>query len=86
MLCAATGASSIGCGSSQSSTFTAVLTRATSLSTRGANLRFTKASRFQRSVCSSAAPLFHNIAAWLLQRDNVPLSPDPGPPLTLQAT
>lgn len=33
----------------------------------------------------SAAPLFHNIAAWLLQRDNVPLSPDPGPPLTLQA-
>jgi cell division protein FtsI (penicillin-binding protein 3) len=35
---------------------------------------------------SSAAPLFHNIAAWLLQRENVPLSPDPGPPLTLQAT
>lgn len=34
----------------------------------------------------SAAPLFHNIAAWLLQRENVPLSPDPGPPLTLQAT
>ena len=34
----------------------------------------------------SAAPLFHNIAGWLLQRDNVPLSPDPGPPLTLQAT
>nr|WP_235434827.1 penicillin-binding protein 2 [Mycobacterium heckeshornense] len=34
---------------------------------------------------SSAAPLFHNIAAWLLQRENVPLSPDPGPPLTLQA-
>lgn len=33
----------------------------------------------------SAAPLFHNIAAWLLQRENVPLSPDPGPPLTLQA-
>lgn len=32
----------------------------------------------------SAAPLFHNIAAWLLQRENVPLSPDPGPPLTLQ--
>jgi cell division protein FtsI (penicillin-binding protein 3) len=32
------------------------------------------------------APLFHNIAAWLLQRENVPLSPDPGPPLTLQAT
>jgi len=35
---------------------------------------------------SSAAPLFHNIAGWLLQRENVPLSPDPGPPLTLQAT
>ncbi|MDO3640105.1 peptidoglycan D,D-transpeptidase FtsI family protein [Mycolicibacterium arseniciresistens] len=35
---------------------------------------------------SSAAPLFHNIASWLLQRDNVPLSPDPGPPLTLQAS
>lgn len=34
----------------------------------------------------SAAPLFHNIAGWLLQRENVPLSPDPGPPLTLQAT
>ena len=33
----------------------------------------------------SAAPLFHNIAGWLLQRDNVPLSQDPGPPLTLQA-
>jgi cell division protein FtsI (penicillin-binding protein 3) len=33
----------------------------------------------------SAAPLFHNIAGWLLQRENVPLSPDPGPPLTLQA-
>ncbi|MGY4650392.1 peptidoglycan D,D-transpeptidase FtsI family protein [Mycobacterium sp. URHB0021] len=35
---------------------------------------------------TTAAPLFHNIAAWLLQRENVPLSPDPGPPLTLQAT
>jgi cell division protein FtsI (penicillin-binding protein 3) len=34
---------------------------------------------------SSAAPLFHNIAGWLLQRGNVPLSPDPGPPFTLQA-
>lgn len=34
---------------------------------------------------TSAAPLFHNIAGWLLQRENVPLSPDPGPPLTLQA-
>ncbi|WP_059022090.1 penicillin-binding protein 2 [Mycobacterium sp. M26] len=33
----------------------------------------------------SAAPLFHNIAAWLLQRENIPLSADPGPPLTLQA-
>ncbi|GFG55079.1 cell division protein FtsI [Mycolicibacterium agri] len=35
---------------------------------------------------TSMAPLFHNIASWLLQRENVPLSPDPGPPLTLQAT
>ncbi|TFV60604.1 penicillin-binding protein 2 [Mycobacterium sp. PS03-16] len=35
---------------------------------------------------SSAAPLFHNIASWLLQRENVPLSRDPGRPLTLQAT
>jgi cell division protein FtsI (penicillin-binding protein 3) len=34
----------------------------------------------------SAAPLFHNIAGWLMQRENVPLSPDQGPPLTLQAT
>ncbi|WP_193047370.1 peptidoglycan D,D-transpeptidase FtsI family protein [Mycolicibacterium baixiangningiae] len=34
---------------------------------------------------SSAAPLFHNIASWLLQRENVPLSP-PTQPLTLQAT
>jgi cell division protein FtsI (penicillin-binding protein 3) len=33
---------------------------------------------------TTAAPLFHNIAAWLLQRENVPLSPDPGPPLVLQ--
>jgi cell division protein FtsI (penicillin-binding protein 3) len=33
---------------------------------------------------STAAPLIHNIAAWLLQRENVPLSPDPGPPLVLQ--
>jgi cell division protein FtsI (penicillin-binding protein 3) len=33
----------------------------------------------------SAAPLFHNIAGWLMQRENVPLSPEPGPPLTLQA-
>jgi cell division protein FtsI (penicillin-binding protein 3) len=34
---------------------------------------------------SSAAPLFHSIAGWLMQRENIPLSPDPGPPLTLQA-
>jgi len=34
----------------------------------------------------SAAPLFHNIAGWLLQRENVPISADPGAPLTLQAT
>jgi cell division protein FtsI (penicillin-binding protein 3) len=34
----------------------------------------------------SAAPLFHNIAAWLLQRQNIPLSADPGAPLILQAT
>lgn len=33
----------------------------------------------------SAAPLFHNISAWLMQRENVPLSPDPGPPLLLEA-
>ncbi|MDA4086198.1 Penicillin-binding protein PbpB [Mycolicibacterium hassiacum DSM 44199] len=35
---------------------------------------------------STFAPLFQTIASWLLQRENVPLSPDPGPPLTLQAT
>ncbi|WP_099025424.1 peptidoglycan D,D-transpeptidase FtsI family protein [Mycolicibacterium palauense] len=34
---------------------------------------------------SSAAPLFHNIASWLMQRENVPLSADPGPELVLQA-
>lgn len=34
---------------------------------------------------SSAAPLFHNIASWLLRRENVPLSRDPGARLTLQA-
>lgn len=34
---------------------------------------------------TTMAPLFHNIAAWLLQRENVPLSADPGPPLTLVA-
>nr|WP_242473861.1 penicillin-binding protein 2 [Tomitella biformata] len=32
----------------------------------------------------SAAPLFHDIAAWLLQRDRVPMSP-PAPQLVLQA-
>ena len=35
---------------------------------------------------TTAAPLIHNIDAWLLQRENVPLSADPGPPLTLQQT
>jgi len=34
---------------------------------------------------TTVAPLFHDIASWLLQRENVPLSPDPGPLLTLQA-
>jgi len=34
---------------------------------------------------SSAAPLFHNISSWLLHRENVPLSADPGAPLILQA-
>lgn len=34
----------------------------------------------------SAAPLFHNLASWLLQRSNTPLSADPGPPLVLQAS
>jgi cell division protein FtsI (penicillin-binding protein 3) len=34
---------------------------------------------------TTMAPLFHNIAAWLLQRENVPLSADPGPALTLVA-
>lgn len=33
---------------------------------------------------TSAAPLFHNIASWLLQRENVALSADPGAPLTLE--
>ncbi len=33
----------------------------------------------------SAAPLFHSIAAWILQRDRIPLSTDPGRPLVLQA-
>ncbi|HEX2214671.1 MAG TPA: penicillin-binding protein 2 [Mycobacterium sp.] len=34
---------------------------------------------------TTVAPLFHNIGSWLLQRENVPLSADPGAPLTLQA-
>lgn len=34
---------------------------------------------------TTAAPLVHNIDSWLLQRENVPLSPDPGPPLVLEA-
>lgn len=34
----------------------------------------------------SAAPLFHNIASWMLQRDSVPLSPDPGRQLVLEAS
>ncbi|MBA0048406.1 penicillin-binding protein 2 [Mycobacterium sp. NPDC050853] len=34
---------------------------------------------------NTAAPLFHNITSWLMRRQNVPLSPDPGPPLVLQA-
>ncbi len=34
---------------------------------------------------TTAAPLIHNLASWLLQRENVPLSPDPGPPLILQS-
>lgn len=38
------------------------------------------------SVGYSAAPLFHSLASWLLQRENVPLSPDPGPRLTLQVS
>ena len=33
---------------------------------------------------TTAAPLIHNLSSWLLQRENVPLSPDPGPPLVLQ--
>lgn len=31
----------------------------------------------------SAAPLFHDIASWLLQRDDVPLSAEPTPTMTL---
>ncbi len=34
---------------------------------------------------SKVAPLFHNIASWLLQRGDVPLSADPGAPLILEA-
>ena len=36
-------------------------------------------------VRQSAAPLFHDIAAWLLNRDNVPLSPELPGQLVLQA-
>ena len=32
----------------------------------------------------SAAPLFHDIASWLLDHYNVPLSGDPGPMLMLE--
>lgn len=32
----------------------------------------------------SAAPLFHDIASWLLQREGVPVSPNPGSKLILQ--
>ena len=45
----------------------------------------TRSARRTAQPGTTVAPLFHNIAAWLLQRENVPLSPDPGPPLTLQA-
>jgi cell division protein FtsI (penicillin-binding protein 3) len=34
---------------------------------------------------TTVAPLAHNIGQWLLQREDVPLSADPGAPLTLQA-
>jgi cell division protein FtsI (penicillin-binding protein 3) len=34
----------------------------------------------------SAGPLFHNIASWMLQRDGVPLSPEPPKWLILQAS
>lgn len=34
---------------------------------------------------TTSAPLFHNIASWLLQRENVPLSPDADSRLTLVA-
>ena len=34
---------------------------------------------------TTAAPLVHDINTWLLQREKIPLSPDPGPPLVLQA-
>lgn len=34
----------------------------------------------------SAAPLFHDIAGWLLDRDNVPLSPPQEGQLILEAT
>ncbi|AEF39773.1 Penicillin-binding protein [Hoyosella subflava DQS3-9A1] len=35
---------------------------------------------------TSGAPLFHNIASWLLQRENIPLSEDAGPRLVLDTS
>ncbi|MBB3038876.1 peptidoglycan D,D-transpeptidase FtsI family protein [Hoyosella altamirensis] len=35
---------------------------------------------------TSGAPLFHNIASWLLQRENIPLSAEPGPQLVLDTS
>lgn len=43
-------------------------------------------AQLRRRAWALGRPLFHNIAGWLMQRENVPLSPDPGPPLVLQAT
>jgi cell division protein FtsI (penicillin-binding protein 3) len=33
----------------------------------------------------SAAPLFQSIASWMLQREQVPMSAQPTPPLVLRA-
>ena len=33
----------------------------------------------------SAAPIFKQIASWLIDRENLPQSPDPGEPLVLEA-
>ncbi|MBG6121969.1 peptidoglycan D,D-transpeptidase FtsI family protein [Corynebacterium aquatimens] len=33
----------------------------------------------------SSAPVFKLIAEWLISRENIPVSPDPGPPLVLEA-